>query len=375
MTGNEISEVARRRVIVDILYEGLTQRETAEKEHISLPTVNTIWQGFVAKTQADGLSQTLEKDDLLDAVELAKLAKAMKKTGITPTDCFRALPLAGKFKGLKLDPEKIWDIVDAAVKLKTPEFPVEEYADAIARIYRREKESGLGIESIEATYNNLTVEVQRRRVEETELQSRIAPLKSQELQLNQTIQSKQLQLDAIEDRLAKAGQTDEALRRYELDRNYMHGVVGVDLSNVGKARAFFEEMLKLGYDPRFVAGLILNTPTLSTMVQNLGDELQSRAEKADGLNKTIIDLESKRAQAERDEEEAERRARVAEAEAAARIQASKDLVQRAEADANARIEESNKRVEKKLAEEEMTLQDIEDTKLFRIELRQAGIKT
>ena len=142
MVGKELSETVKVLVISHILFEGMNQREAAAAATVSLESVNKIWREFCALVTVNGLTPTLESVNLPSAVDLADLAKEMRRHHVTPQQCNQALPLVVIFRNLKLDPHLIPDLLESALQLRGPNFPRDEYASTLARIRRRGKETG-----------------------------------------------------------------------------------------------------------------------------------------------------------------------------------------------------------------------------------------
>ena len=124
----------------------------------------------------------------------------------------------------------------------------------------------------------------------------------------------------------------------------------MDISNLGRARQFFDEITLLNYSPGYVAAQLMNNPSLSAVTRFLGQQVSDLARKKIAAIKEIQGLEAERQAAGRSAEEAKKAA-------------------------DAKIAESEKRVSDKLEQEKLTLADIEETKKFRAELKEAGFES
>ena len=124
----------------------------------------------------------------------------------------------------------------------------------------------------------------------------------------------------------------------------------MDIDNVGRARQFFDEITLHNYSPGYVAAQLMNNPSLSAVTRFLGQQVSDLARKKIAAIKEIQGLEAERQAAERSAEEAKKAA-------------------------DAKIAESEKRVSDKLEQEKLTLADIEETKKFQAELKEAGFES
>lgn len=307
MAGKELSETVKILVIFHIIFEGMNQREAAVAEAISLESANKVWREFCDLVTMNGLVPVLESMNLPGAVELAELAREMRRHHVTPRQCNQVLPLVVVFRNLKLDPHLIPGLLEAALQLGGKDFPRDECAAAIARIRRREKETGLTIEQVDAAHQAASGEVIQLRAESAKLQTAIhkqratiTSLQNQSSRLTEEIQGKQQRLDALDTRIASEGTTLQELDEYAADKLYFVNL-GFDIRDVRSVRAVFSSLASMNYNPVLIINMINQTGNLQEALRKLlgkvgenQNKLQNLTEAQDTLRKEIQKLQEKK---------------------------------------------------------------------------------
>ena len=324
MVGERISEALKNRIILCLLYLGMSQRETATETGASLETVNKYWQEFVEEALQGGLDNVLESNHMLDALDLSNTARLMRRSNITPADCNRALPLVGICGRLNLDPRLIPDLIESAVRFGQPGFPAAEYATVIARIHRREKLTGLTVEQVDTTHQAATDEVKRLQAETSRLQNTInsqqstlnnqqntlTNLRNESSTLTEELQGKQRRVDELDARIAKEGTTLLELKTYSDDKPYFVNL-GLDIRNAHTVGLVFSCFAGLGYDPLLIINTITKVGNLQTAGENLSriiidkqKELQDVNAAKETAQKEIQNLQEKKKDEEKRVEQA-----------------------------------------------------------------------
>ena len=326
MVGNEISDAVKKRIVSDILYGGMTQRETVTETGASIETVNKYWQEFVEEVSQHGLDNVLESKDMLDATDQANTARLMRRLGLTPADCNRGLPIAGICGRLGSDPLLIPELMESAVRLGQPEFSAAEYAALIARIRRREKESGLSIEQMDAAHQAATDRVAGLRDESLRFQNTITGqqntinnqqntltnLRHQSSRVTEKMQAKQRRIDTLDARIASEGTTLQELHMYATDKPYLVNI-GLDIREVPSVRSVFFSFASLNYDPVLIISTINQIGNLQIALRNYYSKiaenqktLQTLTEAQKAAEKEIQDLQEKKKAEENRVEQAKR---------------------------------------------------------------------
>ena len=289
LAGKEISDTVKILVIAYILFDGMNQREAAVAAGVSLESANKVWREFCNLVTLNGLTPVLESMNLPSAVELAELARDMRRLHITPRHCNQVLPLVIIFRNLKLDPHLIPDLLEAALQLGGKDFPREEYAALIARIRRREKETGLSIEQVDAAHQEVTVKVNALRAESSRLQNTLTGqqntinnqqntltnLRNQSSTLTEEMQAKQRRIDALDARIASEGTTLQELDMYVTDKPYLINL-GLDIRKVQSVRSVFSSLEYMGYNPALIINTINQIGNLQTALSHYSSEIAKK---------------------------------------------------------------------------------------------------
>jgi chromosome segregation ATPase len=254
----------------------------------------------------------LESKDLPGAVELAELAREMRKHHVTPRQCNQVLPLVVLFRDLKIDPHLIPDLLEAALQFGGKDFPRDEYAAAIARIHKREKETGLRVDEVEAAHRAVTGEVEELRAERDRLQTEISGhrsavtnLRNQSSRLTGEVEEKQRRVDALDGRIASEATTLQELNAYAGDKLALRNL-GFDIRNLGSVRASLSSLASMGYDPVRVVSTINQIGNLQpALLKLLGEAAQKQKERDEAVEakgtvlKEIRDLEERKKEEEK----------------------------------------------------------------------------
>jgi arsenate reductase-like glutaredoxin family protein len=337
-------------------FENLKLDQNAEQAGCSIGTAHSHTKALEEEIAKEGLMPVLEKYGLTDAKQVAVLKQSLRANDTSADECFHVIPLARKFAAGHIDVDKIGTVVDQVFNNCPPELAQPLAASIIEFAEERAKNGNLTITDLRAEHQKMTTSVDGLKSLKGTLTTEVQGLQNQQTDLQGRVNALRTDEQVLQRRLADAHQTDALLKHYQSDRVYLHDVVGVDISNVPKARQFFEEMQRLGYSPATVVAYLLNIPSLSKIAQILGQEVRNLLETKDDSIKEIADLDIKKAEAVRSTKEAQQR------------------TIDAEEDANAKIIASKKHVDDRLAQEKVTLAEIEDTKRFRAELKEAGVE-
>jgi chromosome segregation ATPase len=235
--------------------------------------------------------------EIPEVKEIIALAKETRAAGLTPVECKQALPFAVICKRLNLKPERLVEFVEATIKMGEPEFPAHEYADAVARIHRREKETGLSIEEVATTHQNLTSEVQSLRSERATLQVSVKDLQDRSNAFTRELQTKQPQVAALDARLDSADVTLHQLNAYTEDKAYF-AKNGLDIKNLPLVRNVFASFELLNYDPHAIIGSINNLGNLRTGLTKIIEEIKGLEKQKETLAREIDALKVQRKQNE-----------------------------------------------------------------------------
>ena len=272
----------------------------------------------------NGLIPALESTNSPGAVELAELAREMRRHRITPQQCNQVLPLVVIFRNLKLDPHLIPELLEATLQLGGKEFPRNEYASIIGRIRRREKLTGLTVEQMDATHQAATEEVKRLQAETSRLQNTInnqqstlnnqqntlTNLRNESSTLTEELQGKQHRVDTLDARIAKEGTTLLELKTYSDDKPYLEKL-GLDIRNAHTVHLVFSCFAGLSYDPLLIINTITKVGNLQTAGENLSREIIDKQKELQDVNaakeraqKEIQNLQEKKKDEEKRVEQA-----------------------------------------------------------------------
>ena len=112
-----------RRTILGLYYQNKSMRKIRENVHRSLSTIQRIIQQHIERVREHGLILTLSEERLVEPIELAKLYGELEETGISVDDCRSAIPIVQHCRTLQLEPERVSELIDAAVRIGSPNFP------------------------------------------------------------------------------------------------------------------------------------------------------------------------------------------------------------------------------------------------------------
>ena len=261
----------------------------------------------------------------------------------------RAIPIVRKLAAGLIPIESMETVIDQVFATCPPDRTPEFGAAMLEYANERQQNGNLTISQLRTEYSTLTANCRNLGERQGTLTVEVTRLESEKNQLHSEVDKLNAEDRNISDRLTGKRQTDQTLTQYLHDKARLKAV-GVDISNLGRARQFFDEITLLNYSPGYVAAQLMNNPSLSAVTRILGQQVSDLARKKIAGIKEIQGLEAERQVAGRRAEEAEKAA-------------------------DAKIAESEKRVSDKLEQEKLTLSDIEETKKFRAELREAGFES
>lgn len=332
-------------------FKNLNLDKNSKEAGCSIGTAHSHTKALEEEIAEKGLAPVLDKYGLREAKQVAVLHQLLKANDTSPEECFHVMPVARRFSDGHIDIDQMGTVVDEVFSKCPPELAQPLAASLIEFAKERAQNRNLSIADLRSEHQKITKSVDRLKSQKGTLTTEVQGLQNQRTGLQGQVNKLGADLAAYLKRLADAQQTDTYLKEAE-DRD----VIGVDIANVTRARQFFVEMERLGYSTIKVVGYLLNIPSLSEMARTLGEEVRNLLAKKNDSTKEIAELGVKRTEAEKATVEAQQRA------------------SDAGEDSDAKIIASQKRVDDRLEQEKVTLSEIEDTKKFRSELREAGLK-
>ena len=376
MSWNEISPIVMLRVVLHIIFDGMTQREAAVAEHVSLASVNKIWQDYCVKVALAGLDAVLEADNLLGAQDLANTARLMRRLGLTPAECNRALPFAGLCQQLKVPPDSVRDLVESALRLGQPDFRRDEYAAVLARIYRREVASGLTIEQVDAAHQSALAGLERSRAEDSNLQTTISrhrtTIRNQvahSARVAAEIEDRQRGLAPLDALLATADVTRQQLNAYVDDKRFLHDF-GFEIRDVHMVRSVITGFISMGQNPHLILVAVQQIGNLDTALTNKTNEVEAKQRELESVNGSKAEVEK----AIQKKHAEERRIALAIEVLEQKKQDETRRVDEARREADRKIAEINREVDVKLKAAETTKQQVDEYVASRERFRKVGLE-
>ena len=291
-------------------FEGYKLDQNAKKAGCSTGTAHSHIKKLEEEIKSQGLMGVLEKYGLSEVKEVAQLNAILKHNHAFATECLLALPVCKKLKAWGLSSDQTLTVIDQVFTQCPPEFTAQ-FGAAMAEFAReRAGNRNLTIDQLRTEYSTLTANCRNLGERQGTLTVEVTRLESEKNQLHSEVDKLNAEDRNISDRLTGKRQTDQTLTQYLHDKARLNAV-GVDISNLGRARQFFDEITLLNYSPGYVAAQLMNNPSLSAVTRFLGQQVSDLARKAGkkivGI-KEIQGLEAERQVAGRRAEEAEKAA-------------------------------------------------------------------
>ena len=342
-------EPEKEHKIREAYVKGLGKIEKiAKAAGCSVGAVHRRVRSLDAEIKALGLIPVLDKYGLTDVKNALMTQAVLDENKATAQEVIQGILLIRVLVPAGIKPEEMLIVIDQVFSKATPETAPAVGAAIVEYARERARNGNLTIDQLRTEYHNRAENCTRLSEKERTLSGTTTHLQSQVSSLNENVNMISLKRAALSQRLASAGQTDQSLRVYLWDKANLKQV-GVDTADFRRAGQFFAELKLHGYDASFVVAQLLNVPALSAASRLLTGEVTDLVNRKTKLSDDIAQLENRKKQAALRAEQAEK-------------------------DADAKIAASQKRVEDRLAEEKLTMTDIDDSKRFREELRQAGFE-
>lgn len=326
----ELSETERHRIENRYIFEGKTMAEINEITDHSTSTIQSII--------------TTYEENHPGAKQLCLLSRDLAKNHLTVSECLPAIPVVKKCSDLGINGDRAADLIDTAVK-KTSDFSnsPQKLIERIMRFTKLEEDRGQTLEELETEYNDMGNSVD----EETQRQNNIITLTEQEEALQTSIDAKQSELTALNNRVADAGMTDTRLTTYETDKMILTAN-GINIDDISRAKVVLMEFAAFNYNAQAIINAILQAGSLQQYLVRLLHEVGDLQNRKDSLTSQNARLEDKG-------------------------RALVNAVTLVEEESAKKIEDSTQRVTEYLAKENVILGEVYGTKQFKTTLKKAGM--
>lgn len=323
--------------------------------HRPLATIQGIIQAHVQRVRDHGLVLTLTEERLTEPIQLARLFGELERTNLHVDDCRDAIPIVQRCRALHVRENQVNELIEAALRIGEPEFPREDFTNALLRILRLERETGQTVQQMQATFQQRLAQTEEFNQQRDHLRNNIRTLERRRNELNNGVRNAESRLEGLRQGLEAAELTQQQLTIYVQDRDFLRGI-SIDIRDVQRISAVYQQLRSFSFSIQQVVTAALEIPSLNHHIETLRTNRNQLQDEVNQLTQERNELTQQIQQTEQ------------------QLQESSERLRQQREKEEQEIKESEERIKQQLDKEHITEQQLSDFLDTRNTLAKAGIE-